>query len=628
MIYGYSAIGAPELGGRFVPITPFTPPVTQRFTLAIAGVDRSTLMLANTLKLMNNLSQTSTCTFTLWDPTSSFRPTIGQEIDVYSNTTKVFGGLVTAVDETAFSSKRGIVCGVTASGWDVLLDRRVVGGWFPSQLLSGLTTIVSNLVTTFLSADGIVYNSVDGDPGITLGDVLINWVTARQAFSQLSSLTGWDFNLDYNKTLRFFPPGTALGNAPFSIHDNDGNWLAEGTAGSVPGAMGASSMIVKTLSGLYRNREYVRSSSQNTPLWVDTFSATIPGPYPRSPQPPGGGRRAFITLFPLTAQPIIVINGVQVAVSRIITLNQIGSAAPSSWDWYWIPPQGFPTGGNGVFQNPYNTALATTDVLVVEYATKLPPVTVVTCPAQIAARAAAEGTSGYYDAVDDAPNVTEPVDLTQFATAILNRFGCTNGLQVQVLFSTIRDGLFCGQLININTSTPLVSNQNFLISQIRGTEVDKDHIRYDVTCDLGAYMGNNPQQLFAEMMQRTQLPQATALNQYTFQLAQTSSGSFGGIQNGSFVVQHQQELVLYISVSTTFTASQSNVIWQLLINSVGSLFVTFNAGDTGEKRAYQPAGQTPIKLNAGDLLQTEHSGNADSSLQFVNFTVVTAILVA
>lgn len=616
MQYGSWGYGSVEYGGQTVPLVPPVIPAVQRFTLLISAVDRTALMIANTLMIRNQLGQASTCTFTLESVGAAFRPTIGQSIQVYSKQLLVFGGLISQIEETVFSSTNRFVFGVTVSDWSILLDRRVVGGFFSSFSMS---SIVSSLITSFLQADGVTYNSTDGDPGTSLGDVLINWITARQAFNQLSNLTGWEYSLDYNRVVRFFPPGTALGAAPFTIADNDGNSLAEQGQASVAGAPGCSSVAIRTLTGLYRNREFVRSSSQTTQLWVDIFSKTQPGPYPSNKQPPGGGRIAFITLFVLTVTPIILVNG---GVQRVIPLASVATAAPGSWDWYWIP------GGSGVFQNQANAPLGVNDVLEIDYQSKLSPVTTVQCSTEIATRAAAEGTTGVYDAVDDAPNVAEPTDLSQYALAILNRYGCTNGPQKQIVLSTLRDGLLAGQLLTVNLSRPLIPNAGYLITQVSGREVDKDHFKWDVTCELGNYFGQGSAQFFAGLVNRGQIPQALDRVYYPFRIADQGGGLTGGIQFGTQVVQHQKEIVQYISVmlDTGHPATQNGVVLQLLINANGSLFVTFNAGDAGEKRAYQPAGQTPIEVVQGDTFRVQHSGNNDTGMTFVTFTVVTTVV--
>jgi hypothetical protein len=620
MPYGSFAFGATELCGQFIPVTPITPPAQKRFTLFIAGVDRTSLMIVNTLSGMNQMSQTSTCQFRLEDPAGVYRPAVGQEVDIFSNTTKIFGGTIEETTESAYQALPRIRMDVKCSDFSAILDKRIVGDWFPGQFLTGLTTIVSGLVNKWLIADGITYDTRDGDPALSLGNQLFNWMTARQAFNQLASATGWDFAVDYNKVLRFFPRSTGLSSAPFSIADNDNHWLAE-------------SMTVRTFRGLYRNRQYVRSSAQASALWADIFSKTIPGPYPSNKQAPGGGRIAFFTLYPISSQPIIKVNGTPVAPSRIITLSQVSTTPAANWDWYWIPPQGFPTGGNGVFQNQANAPLGTNDILEVDYQTRLSPVTVEICAAEVAARASIEGNSGYYDDVQDAGNIADPTALINYANSLLNRYGCTNSIPVQIVYRTIKDGLFANMLQSINTSSPKVPNALYLLTQVAWRDVDKDHIEYTVTADVGAYLGSYSPQFFAQLVQHTQIPQPANRGIYWWMIAQSVQGVVNpGISTGTYqaihVCQNQVEVCQYLSVTPHAGPTGNPVQIQLLINGAGTvLFVVVpkNSPANTELRVYNPPSQSPMRIFAGDNLQINVSLNSDSGMQDVNVTLITSV---
>lgn len=616
MQLGSYAYGAVELGGEPVPIVVPTPPASKRFTLFIAGTDRTSLMLVNTLRGVNSLSQVSTCTFTVFDLTGAFHATIGQDIQIFSNTTKIFGGTIDEVTETSYQALKGVQSYIKCSDYSAILDRRIVGAFYTGFQMS---SIVSDIIYKFLQADGIVYQATDGDPGTVLGDQLFNWVTARQAFNQLSSATGWDFQVDYNKVLRFFPKASALGAAPFNIADNDGNVLAQASQGGTSGGTNQSASI-RYFRGTYMNRVYVRSSSQPNAQWGDTFSAAIPGPYSSNLQPPGGGRIFFVTLFVIEATPTVLKNG---NAQRVIPLSQVAGATPGSYDFYWIP------GGYGVVAA---VAPISTDVIVVNYQTRIAPVTTLTCAAQVALRASAEGNSGLYDTVLDVQNITDPAAITAYATAMLNRYGCTNGIPNQVIYSTIKDGLFVGQLQTINLTQPLVASTSYLISGITWRDVDKDHIEYSVTCDLGQYLGDNYAQYFASLVNRGQMPQPGNIQTYWGLLAPdvanvVNPGYIGSLQGAWFhVCRNQVEIVQYLSVICgSGPATQSPGV-QLNINSNGSIQVIVPAGTAGgvELRVYPT---TPIILHAGDFLRIQKTGNDDSAMKNVGVTLVTSIAV-
>lgn len=610
MLYGTYAYGAVELGGRQVPITVPTPPAQKRFTLFIAGVDRTSLMLANTLNGTNALSQVSTCQLALRDSTGAFHPTIGMDVQIFSNTTKIFGGTIDDSAETAYQARKDVRADVKCSDYSAILDRRIVGGFYTGFSMS---IIVSDIVQKFLAADGIIYDTRDGDPGTTLGDQLFPWIYARQAFNALSSATGWEFSVDYNKVLRFFPKVTALGNAPFNLADNDGNVLAVGGQGGT-----TESATIRVYRGTYRNRQYVRSSSQSNPQWIDTFSAAIPGPYASNKQAPGGGRIFFVTWFKLEATPVVTKNG---SAQRVIPLASVATAAAGSYDFYWIPD------GYGVVAA---VAPVSTDVIVVNYQSRLSPVITVTCAAEVAARGSAEGNSGYYDDVQDAPNITDPAAITNYATLLLNRYGCTNGIPSQVTYGTVKDGLFAGMLQTINLTQPLIVSGSYLISNVTWKDVDKDHIEYQVTCDSGQYLADNSAQFFSSLVARGQQAQPGTIQKYPGLIAPSGSGGIsGGFQfPWIHVCQNQVEVVQYLSVVCRAGPSTGNPNIQLVINSNGSLLINVPKGTAAgaELRVYATP-SAPIILHGGDYLQILHSGDNDAAIADVMVTLVTSIVV-
>lgn len=240
------------------------------WTVYIDGVDRTDLVLANTLQIRLTLSQSSTASFGLWDPAADplAVPQVGQEVTVYRLGIRIFGGSVEQPVQSAFQAIKGHLfsgsggassggvgsatggggsgsSGVQCTDFSNLLDRRYVGKSYQNTS-NAMSSIVADIVNTYFAQDGITYDDSDGDPGLNLGPQVFFWVTGRQAFNTLSSLTGWDFNVDPYKILRFFPSGSGSGPAPFNVADNDGNTLAE-------------SLSVEYYRSQYRNRQGIRA---------------------------------------------------------------------------------------------------------------------------------------------------------------------------------------------------------------------------------------------------------------------------------------------------------------------------------------------------------------------------------
>lgn len=594
----------------------------------INNVDYTDQILIDTMHIIQRMSQAATAEFTFRDPVGTTHLQVGNEVLIYtsgplpplppSNSggfpyTRIFGGSIDDITESTEMALPTVRADVKCNDFSEILDKRIVGKYYTAAFGS-LGIIVQDIVNSYLAQDGIHYNQVDGDPGINVGPQLFQWITARQVFNQLSNLTGWDFQIDYYKELRFFPKQSGIGASPFTLVDNDKNPIAE-------------SVMARAYRGKYRNKQGVRSSAQTSPLWQDIFSAALPGPYPSNPQPPDGVRFDFITLFFINQAPIINVNGTQVAASRVIMLSQVAGAAPGSWDWYWIP------NGAGVFQNQGNPRLKSTDVLTVNYQAQLSPIIWVSCAAEIAARAAIEGNSGIYEDVQDVPNITDPTALKQYATALLNRYGCSNGIPREVKYKTYRDGLFVGQLQNINLSEPLVAALNYFITQVEIRDIQKQFLEYTITADSGLYLGDWTQ-FFAAIVDRGQQAQPGTFVEYDWALVPTIPGVVNPGLTGTGIFPltrsctHQVEIAQYFSVIANALPNPNPSTWQVLVNGNGIGF-PLTATQAGiEYRFYFQQGIGQTQFFAGDVFQILVQGGASGSIRDVTCKLVTAISVA
>lgn len=575
----------------------------------INGVDVSALVEVNSCQITNPLSNSTTATFALWDPSGTVLPQVGQEVLIYLGGVRIFGGSVEQPFQTAYQATPGSLFsgtgggsaggvgsatgsaaagGVQCTDFSNLLDRRYVGVYFDgfgAPAPTFLSDIVSYIVETYFAQDGISYDDSDGDPGIGLGPTLFNWVTGRQAFNQLSSLTGWDFSVDNFKVLRFFPNSSGMGTAAFDINDNDGNVYAE-------------SLGVEYYRSKYRNRQGVRSPTGTTQLWQDIFSTAQPGPFANNPQPPDGIRRNFLELYGFLAIPTVTVNGVPQIVAELMSG---GGFVPPVYDWYVVQLPSF-----GLFQNPSHTPIASSDVLVIAYPTSLSPIYWVQNNAQILERATIEGNSGIYEDVENAPSVTDPDAIAAYAAGLLARYG--NGIPFQVTYSSRRQSpLFAGQVQHIKIQNPPLDFLG-LISSVNWQDVDGKFMQMGVTVLSGEYQGDFTQ-FFAALVAQAQLAQPSAFNQYQFLLGPTipgltNPGAPGGTQPVRQIVNRAVEL-LY-SFSVTLPSSNPAAVateFDLFDIALGVQLasIVFAIGESGTKTVYANSTED-LRLFSGDVL--------------------------
>jgi hypothetical protein len=588
-------------------------------SLFIAGKSKG--FQINTLNIVQPLSQAATAVFDIWDKTGTYHPIVGQEVFVYAGSLRIFGGTIDEVTEAAKPGLTGVYMQIKCVDFSNVLDRHVVAKYY-SATQAALTNMIADVVSTDLSTDGIIYDSSDGNPaGVTFGPQLFNWVTIRQMFNTLSNIAKWDFNIDYYKVLRFFPQTSGRGTAPFNISDGDSNVIGD----QMSALTGTTSMSVRTYRTAYRNRQFVQSSTGQNPVWTDIFSTAHPGPYPAAPQPPDGVRIAFVTKYGLIATPSVAVNGVP---KRVIEINQIATTPSGNWDWYWQAPAGGLPAGLGVFQNQAQPPLISTDVLTVGYPTQIAPVTQVDCPAQIAARAAVEGNSGIYADVQNAANVTDPAAITAYAQGLLDRYGCLNGMPVQVIYATLHAGLFAGQIQTIQRTSPLIVSNTYQISNVSIRDHDGQYLMYQITADLGRYQGNWTE-FYGAVVASVGLPQPQNRMAYQWSVYPTvpgivNPGGTGGVQLQTQVIANPFEIFQYLQVSmATPLATQLDV--QINVNGSTTGSFTIPAGVSVPQTFYYP--QPQDKRPAGASLQVvinPHGSIADLTVQLVTSVVVSA----
>lgn len=582
---------------------------TNAVTLFIDGIDRTELMLDNTLNIVDTISQATTASFALWDKTGTVpAPAVGQEVLVYRHSVRIFGGGVEQPVQTAFQALSGHLYagsaggssgggvssatgtgsgGVQCTDFSYLLLRRYVGKYYAINAF--LSNVVQDIVNTYLAADGFTFDDTDGDPNIDMGPLLFNWVTVQQAFNTISSNTGWEFSVDYYKVIRFYPAGSGTGPAPFNVADNDGNLLAE-------------TLNIEYYRGQYRNKQGIRSPTQSSFLWQDIFSVAMPGPFPNTPQAPDGIRTNFITLYGILGVPEVFVDGVpQIVISL---LDVVGFPGP--WDWYYIPQQGFPEPAPGVFQNPSHTPLSSAHVLTVNYSSQLSPIYWVQDNVQIAARAAIEGNTGVYEDMEDAPSTTDPGAIAAYAQGLLDRYG-KNGIPYQISYTTDRDGLVAGMSQELTFANPPINLLAGLIISVQIRDVDGEFLRYGVTVASNQYQGNWTQ-FFAALVTASQFPQPGAFNNYTWTIGQSvpgvaNPGSGTGTQPGQRIVTNAVELIQSFQFTNPNAVVGLNQI-TLLVNGSGvfSLQIEFESGVTGTKQVFVPR-DTPLRIYAGDVLE-------------------------
>lgn len=184
----------------------------------INGVDRTKQVSANTIQIQNILTRKrDTCDFQMVNRESDpFTPVVGMEVIVYLSSTKVFGGVITELEQSADVS---IIWKVSCTDYTRLLDRRLVPDTFSNQTVN---QIIASLQTNYFPA-GFTITNVDCPTVIKY--ISFNYLPLSKCIEQLAELTDYDYYIDYDKDLHFFKAD----NNPAStdVMDSNGTYVRD-----------------------------------------------------------------------------------------------------------------------------------------------------------------------------------------------------------------------------------------------------------------------------------------------------------------------------------------------------------------------------------------------------------------
>lgn len=370
-----------------------------------------------------------TCYVRDTDSTSSaYRPTIGQSIVLASGATTVFSGTIMGVtDMPLAANQNGTLTQINAVDITEKCDRvRVTATYTTGQTLK---TIVTSLVTTYLSGAGITV-----DAGMAAGPTLqvqqFDNATVTDCFNHLATVTSYVWRIKPDGTLEFFSIGTKT--ATYSLTNSNGN-----TIGPIPWS--------KT-RGAYANRIVLKAGTNTQVDKTDSFTTTV-------------GQTSWALTYPIataTGRGYISVNGVFT-----------------------------PVGIFGVNATTYTIDKATSTI----HRTSAPTIGTVlsiTYPAQFPITVTVndtglQATDGVITGLFDAPEVFDSSAATELATGLLATYKATP----QIVTAQTRAGIvYPGDTITLTFSARTVSG-SFLISNVSIADDGDTTLRYTLTCVSG-----------------------------------------------------------------------------------------------------------------------------------------------
>lgn len=184
----------------------------------IDGVDRTRKIEANSIRIDNILTaRRDTCKFSiLTNAGDTYIPNMGEEVVVYDGATKIFGGIITAMDSAA-QAYAVIRHTIQCQDYTRLFDHRLVPDAFSDVTVD---SIIATLKASYFPT-GFTINNVDAP--IMIKSVNFNYRPLSKCIDDLAKLINYDWYIDYDKDLHFFAKETML--APFNLADDTGSYI-------------------------------------------------------------------------------------------------------------------------------------------------------------------------------------------------------------------------------------------------------------------------------------------------------------------------------------------------------------------------------------------------------------------
>jgi len=399
-------------------------------SFTINGVERKSKVLQGTLKIDNIMTnRRDVCSFIVSTHSGdSFVPSLGQEVIVTDNGTRIFAGVITLITSSPTGYKM-VNHTVQCQDYTRLLDRRLVPDSYTSKTVN---EIIADMRDRYFPPGFTIANV---NANVVIDYIGFNYKPVARCIEELANLINYDWYVDYNKDLHFFAKESQL--APFDINDNDGSYVYD-------------SLVIRKDNSQIRNSVIVRGGE----YLGDTFTGELeangtdfvfPMPYKFSD--------FFATL---TGDPLSIGRDYQDFPDDYDALYNFDEKILK------FKEADKPSSGSSiVFGGKPN----------------LPVIVKVKSSIDIATMSAVEGADGIYEylIVDKSINSKEGARQRARAEILTYAETLTEGE-----FTTHVSGLKAGQRITINSASRGIS-EDYIINQVTITQHTQDTFQYNVS---------------------------------------------------------------------------------------------------------------------------------------------------
>jgi hypothetical protein len=228
-----TAAGAPTVtAGAHVPLSGISASAAAgsvkcasgRFSLFVAGVDRTHMLHLNSLSANRDITGQTAAQFVLYDRLGRYVPRDGEEVLYYFLGRRVFGGLVQKSEMKCLESRTETLTTVNCVGYQQILQDRTYTNVFRGPTID-LKTVVQDIVAVGLSGEVIRYPSDSETSTIDAKRFTFSGDTVYASLQKVAKDFGYNFWVDNDAVIHM--ERVAWKPAPYTIRDQttqSGQW--------------------------------------------------------------------------------------------------------------------------------------------------------------------------------------------------------------------------------------------------------------------------------------------------------------------------------------------------------------------------------------------------------------------
>ena len=244
-------------------------------TINIESTDRTNYIIWNSFKKDDILNaQVDTLQFsTKKYGTRTWKPTVGDEIEVLDGADKIFAGILLSVEEII--DGQALKYNVKCKDWTHYLDRKLVTERYENQTVN---QIITDINTNYLSG----FTVVNVDCGIEIESIAFNKMSVSKCIELLAKQINYSWYVDYEKDIHFFTRNKEL--SEFDLTDDNGKHIFD-------------SLKIKDDLSQIRNRVIIRGGDMEGSNRTENFVGD-------------GTKKTFALGHKFKEKPTVIVNAV------------------------------------------------------------------------------------------------------------------------------------------------------------------------------------------------------------------------------------------------------------------------------------------------------------------------------